>query len=505
MVINKLLPWAWSLVTVTALALLAACGSRLGRAGDAQAGPADAPLTQTQPEAPMLTPTLDPEQTWATYCASCHGEQMEAFADRRWRHGKSPGQLRHSIAVGYPDAGMPAFGAALSAAQLDALVAYIETGIERVEQYGFTRERLEQREFSAAGATFRLDTVASGLGIPYSLAFLPEGGMLVTDREGELWRLDVAAHAEAGAAYAKTRVAGVPNVYARSQGGLHHVLLHPAFAQNQLLYLSYSAVSPDDRSLTTTKVSRYRLENNRLVDEQTILEAKPYTSRGHHFGSAMTFDRDGYLYITVGDRGEERVNPQSTSRYGGKVHRLHEDGRIPSDNPFVNTDTALASVWSYGHRNPQGIAIHPESGEVWTHEHGPRGGDELNILRRGRNYGWPIISYGINYDGTTFTNLLAKPGMEQPLHYWVPSIAPSGLAFVSTDRYGAGWRGAALLGSLRFRYLDLVLLDGERVTAEHALMKNIGRLRYVCEGPDGYLYVTVEEGGFVLRLLPVAD
>ena len=442
---------------------------------------------------------------------------MVAFTDRRWQHGNSDAELRHSIAVGYPDAGMPAFGEALTETELTALVAYIQTGIAEVERYGFERERLRTDTFSGAGLTFHLDTVARGLGVPYSLAFLPEGDLLVPDRDGTLWRVPGAfaktaqASATTAQASAKTtrmaaprKIDDVPRVRARGQGGLHHVLLHPGFARNGWLYLSYSAVLPEgDSDLTTTKVTRYRLVGDRLTEPLDILEAEPYTRRGHHFGSAMAFDREGYLYITVGDRGEENVNPQSTARYGGKVHRLRDDGSVPPDNPFVGVDMALASVWSYGHRNPQGIAIHPTTGEVWTHEHGPRGGDEINVARRGRNYGWPVISYGINYDGTTFTNLLAKPGMEQPLHYWVPSIAPSGLAFVTTDRYGAHWRGAALVGSLRFKYLDLVRLDGERVTGEEALMKNIGRLRYVAEGPDGYVYVTVEEGGYVFRLVPV--
>ena len=216
----------------------------------------------------------------------------------------------------------------------------------------------------------------------------------------------------------------------------------------------------------------------------------------------MAFDPEGYLYFSVGDRGNRDENPQNLDNHCGKVHRLNADGSIPDDNPFVNQEGAMPSIYSYGHRNPQGLAIHPTTGKVWTHEHGPRGGDEVNVIRKGDNYGWPVISYGLNYDGTTFTQKTEQEGMEQPLHYWVPSIAPCGAAFVTGDRY-PDWTGDFLVGSLRYEYLNRCQIENESITDEELLMENLGRLRSVAMGPDGYIYVGVEEPGAVYRLTPI--
>ncbi len=218
----------------------------------------------------------------------------------------------------------------------------------------------------------------------------------------------------------------------------------------------------------------------------------------------MAFDPEGYLYFSVGDRGNRDENPQNLDNHCGKIHRIHDDGSIPDDNPFVSEEGAMPSIYSYGHRNPQGMAVHPTTGAIWTHEHGPRGGDEVNIIRKGDNYGWPVISYGINYDGTSFTQITEKEGMEQPLHYWVPSIAPCGAAFVASDRY-PGWEGDFLVGSLRFEYLNRCQINGDEIASEEILMENIGRLRSVATGPDGYVYVGVEDPGAIYRLMPMTD
>lgn len=433
---------------------------------------------------------------YQTLCSSCHGEQMQAFVDRQWKHGKDREALYKSISVGYVDAGMPGWGESLSDTSINELVEYILTGIEQVERYGFEEATLANDTLTTGDLTYYLDTVATGFDVPWSMEFLPDGELLVSSREGVLYRVDKRGN--------NTVVMGSPKVRAKGQGGLLDILLHPDFANNQQLYLSYSNLKVEGGdSLTTTKVSRYRLVGSQLSEELKILDAAPYTNRRHHFGGKLEMGKDGYLYITVGDRGERDVNPQDLSRPGGKVHRVKLDGSIPEDNPFVEVDTAIASIYSYGHRNPQGIAKHPTTGAIWTHEHGPRGGDEINISQKGLNYGWPVISYGINYNGTTFTNELEKEGMEQPLHYWVPSIAPSGMAFITTNKYG-DWENHLLVGSLRFKYLNLVKLAGETVVSEEPLLKNIGRVRNVKIGPDGFIYVAVEKPGFIFRLMPLA-
>ena len=468
-------------------------------------GAGEAMVEIETPEAPDPFAVFDSAKvTYTTYCASCHGEQMQAFVDRKWKNGKSTGELAMSIANGYPDAGMPAWGQVLAKAEIDELVAYIEAGIEQVEKYGFDEVAVMSDTFQSSSLTFKIETVAEGMDVPYSMDFLPGGDMLVTDRGGKVYRVSPSPQGDGTTSVGKTsELSGVPTVRAKGQGGMHHVLLHPDFENNQYVYLSYGALKKEGgKKLTTTKVTRHKLNGTSLSDETQILEALPYTSAGYHFGSVMHFDADGHLFITVGDRGERDVNPQDLSRFGGKVHRVNEDGSIPEDNPFVGTEGAIASIYSYGHRNPQGLDIHPTTGEIWEHEHGPRGGDEINISKPGKNFGWPVISYGLNYDGTTFTNLLEKDGMEQPKHYWTPSIAPSGMTFVTSEKYG-DWKGNLLVGSLRFKYLNLVRLNGERVVSEEPLMKNIGRLRFVTEGPDGFIYVGVEDPGRVLRLRPL--
>ena len=226
----------------------------------------------------------------------------------------------------------------------------------------------------------------------------------------------------------------------------------------------------------------------------------PNTRSSVHYGSRIAFDNQAYLYFSIGERGERDVNPQDINRDGGKIYRLHDDGSIPSDNPFVNNNNAKKAIYSYGHRNPQGLAKHPETGKIWSHEHGPKGGDEINIIQKGANYGWPLVSYGINYNGTSFTDKTSAPGMTQPIHYWVPSIAPCGMTFVNSKIY-PNWQGDVLIGSLKFQYLHHCILNGEKVVREERLFKNIGRLRNVVQAPDGYIYVAVEGKG-IYRIVP---
>lgn len=435
-------------------------------------------------------------ENYQTYCSSCHGEKVEAFVDRKWKHGNEKSDLTKSIANGYTDLGMPSWKAVLSEKEIDEMADLILVSLKNVDQYKFAGKPTSN-VFASEGMTVKLDTIAQGLSSPWGLAFLPDGGMLVTDRNGDVYRLDQNNQ--------KMKVTGGPSPLVEGQGGLLDVEVHPDFARNQLVYFSFSAFKTEgDQKLSTTAVMRAKLSGNTLTDQKIIFEALPYSKTRHHYGSRLKFDNKGYLFVSVGDRGNEKENPQSLDRDAGKVHRLHDDGRIPADNPFVKEKSAHASVYSYGHRNPQGMALHPTTGEIWTNEHGPRGGDELNIIKKGSNYGWPVICYGINYDGKPITNLTAKEGMEQPLTYWLPSIGPSGMTFVNSPKY-PGWKDNVMIGSLRFQYLNRCVLEGNKVVKQENLLKNIGRLRNVEMSPDGYLYVSVEEPGYLFRLTPVTQ
>ena len=342
----------------------------------------------------------------------------------------------------------------------------------------------------------RVNTLTQGLAHPWALAFLPDGRMLVTERAGRLriigkdFKLD------------PLPVGGVPAVAAVGQGGLLDVVLHPKFAENSLVYLSYSA---GDNKGIGTEVARGTLKGNQLENVQVIFRMQPKLRTGYHFGSRLVFDREGYLYITLGDRGEmERA--QNPGDHNGSVIRLHDDGRVPKDNPFVGKPGWLPEKFTLGNRNMQGAALHPQSGLLWTHEHGPQGGDEINVMRAGVNYGWPVITYGANYGtGTRIGDGTAKDGMAQPLHRWTPSIAPSGMAFYSGDKFPK-WRGDLFVGALRDQMLVRLKLDGEKVTLEERLLKNaLGRIRDVRVGPDGLLYLLTDEANGVLARVEPAE
>jgi glucose/arabinose dehydrogenase len=292
----------------------------------------------------------------------------------------------------------------------------------------------------------------------------------------------------------------VPEVMAQGQGGVMDVVLHPDYKNNGWIYISYSKKAPDGKG-GNTAIFRAKLVDNELIGQQELIKAMPNTNSGVHFGCRMVFDDQGYLFFSVGERGE-KSNSQKLTNHCGKIHRIFDDGRIPPDNPFVNTPGAMPTIFSYGHRNPQGIDIHPVTRQIWTNEHGPRGGDEINIVEKGNNYGWPVITYGINSDGTIITNEKAKEGMQQPVFQWTPSIGPSSMKFVIGDRY-PGWKGDLLNGSLSFKYLERVHLEDGKVTEQEKLLENAGRVRHVVTGPDGYIYVAIESPGTVVKLVPV--
>ena len=343
---------------------------------------------------------------------------------------------------------------------------------------------------TTAQADYRLEQVVDGLRVPWAIAFLPNGDMLVTERSGDLLRVsDGKVVAE---------IDGVPEVRARGQGGLLDVVLHPDFESNRLVYLSYSDASGSGGS--NTSIARGQLEGNKLKNVEVIYRATPNTRNGRHFGSRIAFDKQGYLFFAVGDRGDRDTNPQDKNRDGGKVYRLKDNGDVPTDNPFVGESGALDAMYSLGHRNTQGMAMHPETDEIWTHEHGPRGGDEINTVKPGANFGWPILSYGINYSGTSFAEGTERAGFVSPDWYWDPSIAPSGMAFVTSDKY-PDWQGHLLVGSLKFSQLVLCELDGNQVVSAGAAVEDVGRIRDVRQGPDGYIYLAVEGSG-IKRVMP---
>ncbi len=328
--------------------------------------------------------------------------------------------------------------------------------------------------------------IVSDLSIPWGFTFLPDGEILITEKSGDLIIFKNGK---------KNKVSGVPEIYLRGQGGLLDVILDPNFKTNHWIYLSYASSNGEGDGGNTT-IARAQLQQNSLTNLEVLYKASPNSTKGQHFGSRLAFDAQGLLYFSIGDRGNRDENPQDLSRDGGKIYRIHPDGTIPKDNPFSNTSGAKTAIYSYGHRNPQGMTIHPETGKIWTHEHGPKGGDEINIIEAGKNYGWPVISYGVNYIGTKFTDSTEKEGMEQPLHYWDPSIAPSGMTFISSDQYG-DWKGNLLIGSLKFQYLDMCTLKDNKVIKEERLLDGLGRVRTVKQGPDGYIYVGIENLGIV--------
>lgn len=349
-------------------------------------------------------------------------------------------------------------------------------------------------------ATFRVAIVSDGLEHPWAVAFLPDGRYLVTERPGRLRLITADGRLE------PQPVGGVPPVAALDQGGLLDVVLHPKFADNGWVYLSYAGAGDGG---VGTEVARGRLVSDargaRLEGLQVIYRQQPKSGGRVHFGSRLVFDRAGFLYITQGDRGD-MARAQRLDDLAGKLVRLHDDGRIPADNPWVGQAAARPEIFSLGHRSMQGAALHPTAGELWTHEHGPQGGDEINIARRGLNYGWPVITYGVNYGiGTKIGVGTHQAGLEQPLHQWTPSIAPSGMAFYTGDRF-PGWRGNLFVGALKFQMLVRLELDGERVVREERLLTGReGRIRDVRQGPDGLLYLLTDApDGKLLRIEPVA-
>lgn len=365
--------------------------------------------------------------------------------------------------------------------------------------YVFATHKAPVRSFDSEKADFKLVTVAGGLHHPWSLAFLPgEQGYLVTERRGKLWHITKDGQ--------RTEIKNVPAVYAEGQGGLLDVLVPPDFAQGGWIYLTYAGPDKDNPDVAGTEAARAKLylSQRRLDDLEVIFRQSPKVESDIHFGSRMVLAPDGTLYITAGERGEKE-QAQNPQKHQGKVVRVKPDGSLPEDNPFVSSKEVLPEIFSTGHRNPQGLTLNPYTGELWEIEHGPQGGDEINILKAGANYGWPEVTFGRNYViGTKISDYTHLDGMDDPIWQWTPSIAPSGMAFYTGDVFPA-WKGNLFVGALSFRQLDRMEIRDNKIVSREVLIKDFGqRIRDVRNGPDGYLYLlTDEENGELLRLEPL--
>jgi aldose sugar dehydrogenase len=456
------------------------------------------PILMSQSPQP---PKKDVAKTYAEVCASCHGPTMAggqapSMLDDEWTSGGDDASLALSIKEGRLDKGMPSWKALLSDQDIRAMVIYIRevSAKARREKATIAKPAAETTVQSEKHA-FKLETVVEGVKAPWSVAFLPDGRMLVTEKSGQL-RIVEKGQLQAAP------VGGTPAVWAKGQGGLLDVAVHPDYKNNGWIYLSYSDPGPNDSAMTA--IVRGKLRDGQFVDQETLFKmpVELYRNGNVHFGSRFVFDGKGHLFFSIGERGRG-VDAQDLTRPNGKVHRIMEDGKIPTDNPFVKKDGAIPSIWSYGNRNPQGLAQHPVTGDLWEVEHGPRGGDELNRIQAGRNYGWPVITYGMNYDGTPMTDKTAQDGMEQPVTFWVPSIAVCAIDFYTGSQFPQ-WKNNLILSTLAQQELRRIVIDGQKVTHQEVLFTGVGRVRDVVAAPDGYIYVAFNEPDRIARLVPAS-
>ena len=348
----------------------------------------------------------------------------------------------------------------------------------------------EGDRINSTQTSFQLERVVGGLEHPWAMDFLPNGDILISERPGRMLRLSGGE---------LMNVVGLPDIYSTGQGGLLDIAVHPDFQDNKFIYFTYSASGVGGAG---TVLYRARLEGDRLRDGEQLYQLPRFTRTNVHFGSRLVFAPDGTLYMSIGERGERQRAQQLTDAAGSTL-RLNPDGSIPGDNPFVNRDNALPEIYSYGHRNAQGMAVHPDTGRIWQHEHGPRGGDEVNIIKAGANYGWPRVSFGEEYRGGSIGTGSDAPGIEAPLIHWTPSIAPSGMSFYTGDLFQE-WQGDLFVGALAGQHLRRLELEGKRVVDQEVLLQGrIGRIRDVKVGPEGYLWLlTDEQNGSLYRLKP---
>ena len=452
-------------------------------------------------------PTGKINDTYTQLCANCHGARLEggqaqSMLDDVWAAGGDDESLARSIRNGFPDKGMPAWGAAIPEKEIRAMVIYIHE-----QRSKFQRENTQFTKPAASITarsqlhTFKLDTWIEDVKEPYSLAFLSGNTALMTEKLGRLFLIEKGK-------LAPKPIAGVPAVDMAGQAGLFDVVPHPDYARNGWLYFAYADPQKNAKgeNVSLTRIMRGKIRKGALVDQQTIYEAKRehyIKAGGAHFGGRIVFDKQGYLFFSIGERNQ-RDHAQQLDRPNGKIHRIFDDGQIPLDNPFADDPKALPTIWSYGHRNPQGLAMHPATGELYGAEHGPRGGDELNFIAKGRNYGWPVITYGMEYDGRAITDNPVKEGMEQPITHWLPSIAPCGINFYTGDTFPQ-WKNHLFVASLAAQELRRVEIQNGKVVAQEILFKGsdkTDRMRHVVEGPDGAIYVMFQNRIARMTLAP---
>ncbi|MCK4564928.1 MAG: PQQ-dependent sugar dehydrogenase, partial [Verrucomicrobia bacterium] len=447
----------------------------------------------------------DAAKLYQTHCSHCHGNTFQggsakSLADGTWQFGDTSGHINRNIKFGITHLGMPAYEKTLSDQQIKQISTYL---LEMQKQAGATKSPIPET-LQTLDYDINVEIWTEGLEVPWSLAFLDEKTALVTERSGRLRTLDK------GRLHSKP-IERTPEVLAEGQGGLLAVAFDPDYHEegNQWIYLAFShglEIQPNGRrSLAMTKLVRGRINGNDWTDEETLFEAphETYRTTRHHYGTRIVFDEKKDLYFAIGDRGTG-AHAQDLSKPNGKIHRIRRDGRIPRDNPFRRNKTAMPSIFSYGHRNPQGLAFHPQTGHLWSAEHGPLGGDELNLIAPGTNYGWPIITYGKNYNGTPITDIVRKEGMEQPVWYWRPSTAVCAIDFYHGDLFPK-WNNKLLVGALKYEDVRLLDIENGRVMHEEVILKNAGRVRDVVCGPDGAIYVVLNNPGTILRLTPKED
>jgi glucose/arabinose dehydrogenase len=462
---------------------------------------------QPAPTSPQTSgrPAQDPAaKTYATYCNGCHGSSLSGgraptLLDDEWRFGGGDAEMRQSITEGRPGTEMPPFKSVLSETEIADMVRYVRALAVRARTSAARAQRPAGQVVTSEQHAFKLDVVADGLTSPWAMAFLPDGRMLVTERSGALRTI------EKGVLQPKA-IEGTPAVWTQQDGGLFDVEVDPAYARNGWIYLSYAEAGPNDSSMTV--IVRGHIKQGKWIDQQVLYRAPEsgYWASNTHYGSRFIFDKQGHLFYSIGDRGRD-VDAQDLSKPNGKVHRINADGSTPRDNPFVGRADAQASIWSYGHRNPQGFAFHPVTGKLWEAEHGPTGGDEVNRIEPGHNYGWPLVHFGVPPAAAANANGAA---MDPPIVHWTPSIAPSGITFYTGDRFPK-WKNHLFVTGLGGEALRRLVTDGDKVIEQEVVFSGFGRVRDIVTGPDGHLYVALSipgvrlsdtTPGLIVRLVP---
>ncbi len=463
--------------------------------------PTLAPLFLLAASALVAAEARDPATLAATLCAGCHGTNLTGgtapnILTDTLKHGNDDASLLRAIRDGFPQAGMAGFATVLSTDEQKAMVAHIR---RQARDYAFGRILKPggipaSVAFKSEKQNFRVETVAEGLDTPWGMAFLPDGSLLVSDRVGVLRAISKDGK------LAPEPIRGAPEPFVRQDGGMLDLIAHPDYAKNGWLYLAYTEQG-ENRATSMTVIVRGRVRAGAWIDQETIFRApqKFYFRDTSHYGCRFLWDKGGHLFFTIGERGKS-TDAQDLSSPLGKIHRINADGSTPADNPFVKTPNAWPTVWSYGHRHPQGLDFHPVTGKLWSTEHGPRNGDELNRIEPGKNYGWPLASWG----QVQFTEVIGgthHPGTEQPIAYWSPTIAPSGILFYRGDRYPA-WKNSLFVCCLFGRQLRRIETDGDTVTHQEVVLADQGRVRHAVMGPDGLLYVAFNAPGRIARIVP---